>query len=201
MWTSSTPEASPSNRYDPLVRARNNVGDPPQRSPRSRTRCATLVLLILSSLVLAGCGRVGIPERPRTAYAPEFEGMWEHPRRGSPLVEDGYVREGTLAIEGSCVLIVEGGSQERLMLLLPRLLPLYRPPASDNRDIQAGGPEYAAAWLPTLHDEESQSLWVGSGERARAGDRVSVSGFSSGDHVEKCNADWSFRADHIEQWP
>lgn len=158
-------------------------------------------LVTVASLVLAGCGHIGVPERPGSAYAPDFEGMWEHPRRGSSVVEGGYVREGTLAIEGSCVLIIEDASQERLMLLLPRLLPFYRPPASGSRDAQARGPDYAAAWLPTLYDDESQSLWVGSGERVRAGDRVSVSGFSSGEHVEKCNADWSYRADHIEQWP
>lgn len=127
--------------------------------------------------------------------------MWERPKRGSGLVHGGYVREGTLAIEGSCVLVIEGGTQERIMLLLPRLTPRYRPSDARRADAASRGPEYAIAWLPTLYDEESQSLWVGAGEAVSVGGRVTVSGFSSRDHFEKCDADWSFRANSIERWP
>lgn len=164
-------------------------------------KCTTLVLPLLTATLLTGCDHVGIPERPSTAYAPEFEGMWEHPRRGSGLVEGGYLWEGTLVIEDSCALVIEGGSQERIMLLLPRLTPRYRPSEARQPDAALRGPEYAIAWLPTLYDEESQSLWVGDGERVTVGDRVSLGGFSSGEHKEKCDADWSFRADSIERWP
>ncbi|MXX44196.1 MAG: hypothetical protein F4Z53_14225 [Acidimicrobiales bacterium] len=111
------------------------------------------------------------------------------------------MREGTLAIEGSCVLVIEGGTQERIMLLLPRLTPRYRPSDARRADAASRGPEYAIAWLPTLYDEESQSLWVGAGEAVSVGGRVTVSGFSSRDHFEKCDADWSFRANSIERWP
>ncbi|MXV88660.1 MAG: hypothetical protein F4117_15730 [Acidimicrobiales bacterium] len=171
---------------------------------RSRTRLArytALALLLSSSPLLAACDHVGIPERPSTAYAPDFEGMWDHPRRGSGLIHDGYLREGELIIEDSCVLIIEGGSQERIMLLLPRLKPRYGPSASRQADDEIAGLEHAIAWLPTLYDEESQSLWVGAGEAVSVGGRVTVSGFSSRDHFEKCDADWSFRANSIERWP
>lgn len=164
-------------------------------------RCTALALPLLSAALLAGCDHVGIPERPRTAYAPEFEGMWEHPRRGSGLEDGGYLWEGTLIIEDSCVLVIEDESQERIMVLLPRLTPRYRPSDSRQTDTDIGGPEYAIAWLPTLYDEKSQSLWVGADERVTVGDRVALVGFSSGDHIEKCNADWSFRAERIERWP
>lgn len=164
-------------------------------------KCITLVLPLLSATLMTGCDHVGIPERPSTAYAAEFEGMWDPPRRGTGLEEGGYLREGTLAIQDSCVLIIEGGSKERIMVLLPRLMPRYRPSESRQPDAASSGPEYAIAWLPTLYDEESQSLWVGDGERVTVGDRVALVGFSSRKHIERCDADWSFRADHIERWP
>lgn len=168
---------------------------------RRLVRYTTLAVILLSSPLLAACDHVGLPERPSTAYAPEFEGMWDPPRRGSSLEEGGYLWEGTLAIEDSCVLVIEGGSQERIMVLLPRLTPRYRPAESRQPGADLRGPEYAIAWLPTLYDEDSQSLWVGNGERVTDGDRVSLGGFSSGAHIEKCDADWSFRADSIERWP
>ena len=176
-----------------------------ERSPRTATAgaaCAALALLVAGAL-LAGCDHVGvgIPERPATAFAPEFKGMWEYPLRSSGLVEGVSMEEGILTVEGSCVLVIQGGSDERVMLLLPRLEPRFRPSASRQTDQKVRGTEYAIAWLPTMYDEDSQSLWLGTGERVRVGDRVVISGWSDGEHREECDADWSWRVDYIEQWP
>ncbi len=165
--------------------------------------CSTLALLIAGTL-LAGCDHVGIPdipERPYTAFAPEFKGMWDYPLRSSGLIEGLILRDGILRVEGSCVLVIEGGSSERIMLLLPRLDPIFRPSASRRADEEIRGTEYAIAWLPTMYDEDSQSLWVGTSERVRVGDHVVITGWSVDDHREECDADWSWRVDYIEQWP
>ncbi len=175
---------------------------------RVLARCVVAALLLLGSLLLTACDHVGIPERPRTAYALEFEGMWDAPRRGSRHVEvDGYGPIGTLVIEDSCVLIIEDVSHERIIVLLPQLLPRYRPAVPFQTDegmrlrSKYSRREYAIAWLPTLFDEESQSLWVGTSERITTDGQVSLGNSSSEEHVKKCDADRSFRADHIERWP
>ncbi len=185
---------------------RRIAGERPTRRAAAGATCTALALVIAGTL-LAGCDHVGvrIPERPSAAFAPEFKGMWDYQRLGDFSATSDSLLAGILAIEGECALVIDAESpyeyERRTMLLLPRLMPRFRPSTSRYTDEDVRGLEHAIAWLPTLYDDDSQSLWVGAGERVAIGDRVSLSGWPTDEQREECDADWSWHAMHIEQWP
>ncbi len=149
--------------------------------------------------------------------------MWQHPRRGTYGFAHTMGLEGRLVIEGNCVLVIDDSGLEqpgrRTMLLLPDLVPHFRTPPLHRSDDHGRGFEHAIAWLPTLYDEESQSLWVGRSDRIKVGDKV-VASFANpidtsdtSQDSEKmpepwppheqydCDADDSWLTDYIEHWP
>ncbi len=161
----------------------------------SRTGRAGYALLapsILLWLALAGCGQ----NRPDSAVEREFAGMWDYPRVGLWERSDSQL-EGTLTIEGDCVLVIESYSEQRTLVSLPRSLPVF------ERGERSTGIEDAKGWMSTVYDAEAKSLWVGEGGQVRVGDHVSLSGhpIDSDWFDGECAADSYWRAGSLELWP
>lgn len=150
-----------------------------------RAGYALLAPAILLWFALAGCGQ----NRPDSAVEREFAGMWDYPRVGYWEWSNSELT-GTLAIEGDCVLVIESFTEQRVLISLPRSLPVFDPGERPT------GIEHAKDWLPTVYEAETNSLWVGASGQVRVGDYVSPAGhpidrdWFNGD----CTADSYWRA-------